>query len=77
MGKLCELRSTLVHVGDSGTVNDTDLGDIKALVRRTLVNVLTDARFSSMREARELDDGCDEQLLGEDYGDRASKLQAR
>jgi hypothetical protein len=66
MEKIYDLRSALVHAGDSGALTKSDLETIKIIVERALAVVLRDQRFTSMRGSREFDEWCESQLLGSD-----------
>lgn len=72
MEKIYELRSALVHAGDSGALTKSDLETIKTVVERALTVVLTDQRFTSMRGPREFDEWCESQLLGSDPAEEGS-----
>lgn len=64
MSTLYDIRSALVHSGDSGALADIDLRTISELVERALTGILTDDRFTAMRDVREFDRWFDAQLLG-------------
>lgn len=63
VGELYEVRSAIVHAGDSTTLTERDLETIKGLVQCALTVVLTEECFSSMRLAREFEQWFDEQLF--------------
>ncbi len=64
MSELYEIRSTIVHSGDSGTLTDADLQAIAELVDLALTTILRDEKFTKMRDARDFDCWFDAQLLG-------------
>jgi hypothetical protein len=64
MQRLYELRSALVHAGDSSTLDDDDLRTMRQVTYAALVRVLTGPRFVAMRTAQEFDRWLDDRLLG-------------
>jgi hypothetical protein len=63
MGRLYDVRSSIVHNGDSGDLTDRDLETISELVNRSLTDVLTDQRFTNMRTAKDFDHWFEKQIL--------------
>ncbi len=63
MARLYEIRSALVHSGDSGDLTDSDLKAMAEVVERALTGVLTDERFTRMRTAADFDIWFEGQLL--------------
>lgn len=64
MRGLYEIRSAIVHSGDSGALTDRDLESISVLVDRALTGVLTDERFTRMRSAKEFDQWFEDRVVG-------------
>lgn len=63
VGQLYDVRSALVHNGDSGVLTDGDLSEMKAVLYAAIRRILTDKRFKNMRTAKEFDDWCDGRIL--------------
>ncbi|WP_437592878.1 hypothetical protein [Sorangium sp. So ce1000] len=63
MGQLYNVRSDLVHAGDSSKLTGVDLEAIRTLAQRAITSVLTDGRFIGMQRVIEFESWLNEQLL--------------
>lgn len=63
MGHLYEVRSSLVHAGDSTDLTDEDLREIRRLAQYALTGILTDTRLVGIDRAVDFERWLDDQLL--------------
>lgn len=63
VGDLYDLRSALVHAGDSSDLDTPDLNRMRNLVNRVLTAMLIHDRYVAMRSAREFEQWLDAQVL--------------
>lgn len=64
MGRLYDLRSSLVHAGTAEELADRDVDIIEHIVELALVAILTKPPFRTMKNAVDLDRWFDDKLLG-------------
>lgn len=58
-----ERRSELVHTGDTSELTESDWEALRELAQRALTGILTDERFSFMRQAQEFEEWFEKELL--------------